>query len=55
MSAQLTPGYAYRLQTSTTLVDWLDVSANTPNASPVTFTDSVSPVSPRRFYRLVVP
>jgi hypothetical protein len=55
LPAQLTPGYAYRLQASTNTVDWLDVSTNTPTASPFTFTDPAGFISGRWFYRLVVP
>jgi uncharacterized protein YmfQ (DUF2313 family) len=55
LPAQLTPGFAYRLLASTNLVNWTNLSTNTPGASPFTFTDPLGPVSPARFYRLVTP
>lgn len=39
------------IQASTNLVNWVNVWTNTP---PFTFTDSVSPVFPYRFYRATV-
>jgi len=55
LPAQLTPGYAYRLQASTNLVNWIDLSTNTPVTSPFTFTDPLGPVYHARWYRLVTP
>jgi hypothetical protein len=55
LPAQLTPGFPYRLQASTNLVNWIDLSTNTPGASPFTFADPLGPVYRVRFYRLVTP
>jgi hypothetical protein len=55
LPAQLTPGFPYRLQASTNLVNWINLSTNTPGATPFTFTDPLGPAYPERFYRLVTP
>jgi hypothetical protein len=55
LPAQLTPGFPYRLQASTNLMNWIGLSTNTPGATPFTFTDPLGPVYPGRFYRLVTP
>jgi hypothetical protein len=55
LPAQLTPGFPYRLQASTNLVNCINLSTNTPGATPFTFTDPLGPAYPERFYRLVTP
>ena len=55
LPAQLTPGFPYRLQASTNLMNWIGLSTNTPGATPFTFTGPLGPVYPGRFYRLVTP
>jgi hypothetical protein len=55
LPAELAPGFPYRLQASTNLVNWLNLSTNTPGSTPFTFTDPLGPAYPERFYRLVTP
>ena len=55
LPAELTPGFPYRLQASTNLVNWVDLSTNTAGATPFTFTDPLGPAYLERFYRLVTP
>jgi len=55
LPAQITPGFPYRLQASSNLVNWINLSTNTPGATPFTFPDPLGPAFPGRFYRLVTP
>ncbi len=55
LPAQLTPGFAYRLQGSADLLSWSNIATNTPASSPFTFVDPQGLSSPKRFYRLVTP
>jgi len=51
LSSIETTGLTYRIQTSTNLVNWQDISTN---PAPFQFTDGISNI-PARFYRLVLP
>jgi hypothetical protein len=44
-------GYAYVVQTSSNLLDWIPVSTNYPANGAFNFVDNPPPGSPRRFYR----
>jgi hypothetical protein len=47
-------GYAYVVQTSSNLSDWINVSTNYPVNGSFDFVDTPPPGSPRRFYRSVL-
>jgi hypothetical protein len=47
-------GFAYAVQTSSNLVDWIAVSTNYPVNGSFPFTNTPSPGSLRRFYRSVL-
>jgi hypothetical protein len=47
-------GYAYLVQTSSNLSDWINVSTNYPANGSFSFVDTPLPGSPRRFYRSVL-
>jgi hypothetical protein len=49
------PNRPYRLQASTNLVDWLDISTNTPVNGLLRFVDPNAASMERRFYRAVSP
>ena len=51
----LIPGTTYRLLYSSNLLDWLNLTTNTPPANPFTFADPFGPTNVSRFYRLVTP
>jgi hypothetical protein len=49
------PNHTYRLQASTNLVDWLDISTNTPVNGLLRFVDPNAASIDHRFYRAVSP
>jgi len=49
------PNHTYRLQASTNLVDWLDISTNTPVNGLLRFVDPAAVSIDHRFYRAVSP
>ncbi|MBI4327295.1 MAG: hypothetical protein HY674_18835 [Chloroflexi bacterium] len=49
------PGRTYRFQASTNLIDWLDISTNTPSNGLFRFVDPDAIELHRRFYRTVSP
>ncbi len=49
------PNHTYRLQASTNLVDWLDISTNTPVNGLLRFVDPDAVSIDHRFYRAVSP
>ena len=44
------PGFDYAVQTSTNLLDWVNLATN---AAPFDFTDTITDAYPQRFYRAV--
>jgi len=49
------PASTYRLQASTNLIDWLDLSTNAPSNGLLRFVDPDAMTLDRRFYRTVAP
>jgi hypothetical protein len=49
------PGRSFRIQTSTNLVDWIEVGVETQPKNGVLFLDGTPPTIPAKFYRAVAP
>ena len=46
---------SFRLEASTNLSDWSEVSFFTPRTNQVIYLDNLLPTEPRRFYRATAP
>jgi hypothetical protein len=55
LPAQVIPGVTYRLQGSTNLFNWINLSTNNAGSTALLFSDPLAPLYPIRFYRLVTP
>ena len=55
LPAQVIPGVSYRLQGSTNLFNWINLSTNNAGSTALLFSDPLAPLYPIRFYRLVTP
>jgi hypothetical protein len=55
LSFSVEPGWQYRLQASTNLAAWVEISTNVANTNLIPYADLTATNFPRRFYRLLSP